>query len=150
MKKQVRPQHRLLPIPAQQLIDATTADPDATADPDLQTRLVLSLAEVRQQLMLIAAKRGDYAATMRTYQQVRSTLEQGSVNQSNDGKFLLATTINRAVCDGTQTGHRTAVRPRNPILNRLLPNMPDELPPPPGRLSDFAVKPRPQQKQLPS
>ncbi len=104
-----------------------------TADPDLQTRLVLSLAEVRQQLMLIAAKAGDYAATMRTYQQVRSTLEQGSVNQSNDGKFLLATTINRAVAMGLRLAIEPRFRPRNPILNRLLPNMPDELPPAPGQ-----------------
>ena len=88
--------------------------------------LVLAQAEILHQLMLTSMKRGEMVAAMQTLQELRSVLvADSSLDESADRRFVLATAINSLVSFGLRTVGDPRMRPRNPLLGRILsPNDP--------------------------
>ena len=100
----------------------------AVRKPD-DASLVLAQAGILQQMMMISAKRGEMLVALQQFQNLRSALAASpAVNESANGRFVLATAINSLVSFGLRTSVEPRYRLRNPLLNRILPG--NEPPPP--------------------
>lgn len=100
----------------------------AARKPD-DTRLILAQAELLHQMMMTFARRGEIPAAMQKLEELRSVLKASpAVNESADGRFVLATAINSLVSFGLRTAVEPRFRMRNPFLNRVLPG--DDAPSP--------------------
>ncbi|MEJ7591991.1 MAG: serine/threonine-protein kinase [Planctomycetaceae bacterium] len=91
--------------------------------------LVLAQAGILHQMMMTSAKRGEMLVATQQFQDLRSALAASpAVNESANGRFVLATAINSLVSIGLRTAVEPRYRLRNPLLNRILPG--NEPPPP--------------------
>lgn len=93
----------------------------AVRKPD-EASLILAQAEILHQMMMTSAKRGELPIALEKFQDLRSVLSASpAVNESANGRFVLATAINNLVSFGLRTAVEPRSRLRNPLLNRILP-----------------------------
>ena len=100
----------------------------AVRKPD-DASLILIQGEILHHMMMTSAKRGEIPGAMQQFQDLKTFLATSpAVNDSSNGRFLLATAINSLVSFGLRTAVDPRNRLRNPLLNRILPG--DEPPAP--------------------
>lgn len=98
----------------------------AARKPD-DASLILAQAEILHQMMVTSAKLGTIPDAVKTFQKLRTFLtESPAVQESAQGKFMLATAINSLVSYSLPM----AVEPRNRIRNPLFNRMPAAVEPP--------------------
>lgn len=89
--------------------------------------LVLPQVAVLQELMTCAARRGQFPRALDTCDEIRSLLASSpQVSQSQEGRFALATTINRLVSQALRSIADPRLRPRG--IFPLRPNLADNAP----------------------
>ena len=98
----------------------------ATRKPE-DASLILAQAETLHQMMVTSAKLGTIPDALKTFQKLRTLLAASSaVQESAQGKFMLATAMNSLVSFSLPM----AVEPRNRIRNPLFNRMPAAVEPP--------------------
>jgi serine/threonine protein kinase len=84
--------------------------------------LILAEAEILHQMMVTAAKQGEVQTALRMFRDLRSVLAGSTaVNDSTNGRLVLATAINSLVSFGLRMTGEQRYRLRNPAFNRMLP-----------------------------
>jgi len=92
----------------------------AVRKPD-DASLILAQAGILHQMMTTAAKRGEVQVANRVFQDLRSVLAGSpAVNDSANGRLVLATAINSLVSFGLRMTGEQRYRFRNPLFNRML------------------------------
>jgi tetratricopeptide (TPR) repeat protein len=87
-------------------------------DPD-DTSVIFVQAEILNELLVIAAKRGQMPKAIERYEAARNLLEQSeAIRGTNEGRFALAKTHNHLAAIGFRFGRRPPQRPRSPPFNR--------------------------------
>ena len=83
--------------------------------------LILVQGEILHQMMITSAKRGEIPGAMQQFRNLQTVLATSpAVNDSANGRFLMATAINSLVAIGLRTAVEPRNRLRNPPLNRIL------------------------------